>query len=712
MPRARTLLLLLASAWLVGDGFDGPRVAHAQEVGQRQLPFSDDPFPPPPLPQPLDRHLAGRITEFDGERVRLEWDWSDEAQLSDFDPFVPVRASLDGGFTLEDGRLRGRGTAGLRLRLAMHSDLTVETEAELAVPHDLGIVLAKPGSSDESILCLIQDRFFTEFDDSANNSTMINKIGGIPATAPGHVEFRYVDRKKQPVLAAGDTVQFKIVRQGPGTSFALTPRKSGAKTVTLSGSDTDTPMQRFTPGLFTAGGDATYGPLSIEGEIDRAWCESHAVLPHIASDLLHPGNRFRKHETAAAKLVEAFVAQPGERPAADDPEAESWVEAEQLVEVLGRAELPLVIRIRAAEALIDDPDATSDVGTRVADLLDAESEAVRTLAWMILRPRLPWHFRYESDGDPTARREAALLVGDYFRSRDEALAMGHVFVEGAWYTPHRADELRRDWSKAWDLRSSRIRLKTNLPWVWAKWYRDALEAQYDALVEEFGVEPPQSRRPLNVFVFWPAESMEEFCRANGYERFVGWSRFADEDRLCAFVLFPRNRKDQSPTWALNQNAKLFLRAATNRPWPEWYREGRASWYGNGDYQTASFAKSVLRYGLDGSGPECAALRVAVVHDEAWTSDELMGQDPRKLEPERRRIWYVQCWALYDFLVTDAPDEMKKQFARWLSLVENLDAGPREVDAAGRLAFRTAFPDQGKALDEAFVAWVKNGRKNP
>ena len=103
-----------------------PGGAGAQEAA-RPLPFSDDMLPPPPLPAPLDRHFRGELLEFDGERVRLQWDWSDAAQLEDFEAFVPVRHGLRGGFALGEGEAAGallaQGTGGLRLRMGMLDDL-------------------------------------------------------------------------------------------------------------------------------------------------------------------------------------------------------------------------------------------------------------------------------------------------------------------------------------------------------------------------------------------------------------------------------------------------------------------------------------------------------------------------------------------------------------------------------------------------------------
>jgi hypothetical protein len=660
-----------------------------------RLPFSDDVAPPPPLPTPIDRAFKGELVSFDGERVTLRWNWKSADDLADFESFVPVRSTLAGGFTVKDGRVRADGTAGIRLRLAFLSDFDVKVGPTiLHDPHDLGIVLAAPGSSDESILCLVQDKLFTRFDRAAGNTNMINKMGGIASATPGMVEFRYVDRRIEPRLAPDAEVGFDVARRGAETSFTIAPKGGDANT--LKGKDPDTAMTRFTPGLYVSGGAAEFGPLTIGGKIDAAWCAEHGVLPYIAGNLLHPGNKWKPPERKLAETVEKFAHQDAEAA------GKQAVTVEAVAPLVGDVKVPLVIRIRAAEALLDQGTGDAVAG-RLAKLLDSSDQPARAMAWQVLRPRLPWHFHYEVDADPKVRREAALQIAAYLREREGATAQGKVYVEGTWFTPERADDVRADWDHAWDLRTPRVRLRTNLPRNWADWYLAALEAEYRELVRLVGREPPASSLPFSVLVHKDAAGFADFCNKNGYEAKASWGRFVDLDRNVSVVTF--DKRDGLAN-AMGQFAKQFHRAATGKHWPVWYDEGRAAWFGNAEYQTVSFDGTTLKVGLPAQGSSLQMLKQAAAEGHMPPIIDVVAKDPRNLTPEQRRIWYVEAWAIHAWLVGDAPEETRRKFAEWQSLMEKLPTTPRDVDDTGLKEFLAHFTKDLPEMDRTFTEWVK------
>jgi hypothetical protein len=690
MTRARAgavswVVVALASCLLAGD-------ARPADPPSARLPFSDDVAPPPPLATPIDRAFKGELVSFDGERVTLRWDWKTAEHLADFESFVPVRSTLTGGFTVKDGRVRADGTAGIRLRLAFLSDLDVKVGPTiLRDPHDLGIVLPAPGSSDESILCLVQDKLFTRFDRAAGNTNMINKMGGIVSPTPGMVEFRYVDRRIQPRIAPDAEVTFDVARRGAETSFTIAPK--GGDATTLKGRDTDTAMTRFTPGLYVSGGAADFGPLTIGGKLDAAWCAEHGVLPYFAGNLLHPGNKWKPPEKKLAELVEKFAQQ--------GVDAKQPVPVEAIAPLVGDVKVPLVIRIRAAEALLDQGAADAVAG-RLAVLLDSRDQPARTLAWQILRPRLPWHFRYEVDADPKVRREAALMIGEYIRDREANESQGKTFVDGHWYTPERADDVRAEWASAWELRTPRIRLRTNLSRRWADWYLAALEAEYLELVRLVGREAPRTSMPFSVFVFKDAAGFADFCKQNGYEAKAAWGRFVDLDRNVTFVTF--DKRDGLAN-AMGQFAKQFHRAATGKFWPAWYDEGRAAWFGNAEYQTVSFDGTTLKVGLRAQGGAMQMLKQAAAEGRMPPIVDTIAKDPRALDVDKRRIWYAEVWALHAWLVGDAPEETRRKFAEWQSLMEKLPTTPRDVEDTGLMQFLGFFKNELGELDRLFAEWV-------
>lgn len=706
-PLRTVLAILLLGAALSSAG------AGPETPGSRPLPFSDDRAPPPRLPVPLDRHFKGEIVEFGKGRIRLRWDWSQEEQLDDFETFVPVRASLDGGFEWSEGALTGRGTGGLRLRFGLESDFSVRVAGNLLDPHDLGIVLAKPDASDETVLCLVQDRFFTQWDAAAGNTNMINKLGGIPPEAPGRVEFRYVDRQPKPAMARGADVRLEVVRKARRTEFRITPGKG--ETVTLAGDDPTPSFPVLSPGLYTSGGSATFGQLEIEGLISKDWCVEHRVLPHVIGNLLHPGNGFAGADRTAAEIVERFLAQP-DAPEPDTPgegplhpsereggaKVETRVDPEAVARLVGQERLPLVIRIRAAEALLEKGFEDEAVERRVAQLLDAKDLPTRVLAWQVLRSRLPWHFRYEPDAEPKVRREAALLVAHWLSQRDDPANADQVFVDGYWYSPHKADQIRAEWDNAWDLRTPHVRVRTNLTKEWADWYLGALEAQYHEMVRRLGREPPADRLPLSVLVFRSKDDYAKFCEGNGYGSRAAWGRFADVEKGVGFATF---EKRYAPFDALNQCAKLFLHASTDTYWPIWFDEGRASFLGDGRRRTTTWDGKALTVGLPGDSAATRMFKVEARQRLPWSVRTFLAADPRTLEAKQRADWYTYAWALYHWLSNEAPEDIQNRFATWQGLVENTKAGPRVVDSVAKEQFERVFADDMTKLDALFAAWL-------
>jgi hypothetical protein len=685
---------LVAATLLASAAVDS--VDAADPAAAPRLPFADDVAAPPPLPRPIDRAFKGEMFEFDGDRVSLRWDWKSSEELADFESFVPVRSTLSGGFVVKDGRVKAEGTAGIRVKLGFLSDFEVHLgPTTLRNPHDLGIVLAAPGSSDESILCLVQDVLFTKFDRAAGNTNMINKMGGVVSPTAGMTEFRYVCRSIEPRLAPGAEVQFDVLRKGVETTFVITPKGAGA--VTLKGKDVEPPLSRFTPGLYVSGGAADFGRLTISGKIDPQWCADHGVLPYVAGDLLHPGNKWKPPERKLAELVEQYARQ-GAAPAGDP---KKHVSADAVAPLVGDEKVPLVVRIRAAEALMDK-DAGGVVADTLATLLDSKDQPGRTLAWQVLRPRLPWHFRYEVDAEPKLRRESAQLIAAYLREREDAEAQGKEFVEGYWYTPERADDVRSNWDRAWELRTPRIRLRTDLPKKWALWYLAALEAEYRELVRLVGREPPAASLPLSVFVFKDAESFSAFCGANGYQAKASWGRFVDMDRNVAFTTF--DKKDGLAN-TLGQVAKQFHRVATGKFWPVWYDEGRASWFGNADYGTVGFDGTTLSVGIVGHGDSVKLLAKTAAAGKMPAIIDMVAKNPRDLTGEARRIWYVEAWAVHAWLVGFAPEPIRAKFAQWQSVMEKLATTSRDVDDHGLREFLFYFTKDLPEMDRQFAEWV-------
>jgi hypothetical protein len=230
-----------------------------------------------------------------------------------------------------------------------------------------------------------------------------------------------------------------------------------------------------------------------------------------------------------------------------------------------------------------------------------------------------------------------------------------------------------------------------------------MHAAYERLVELVGHEPPADALPLTVFVFKGPASFEQFCNENGFESRASWGQFVDGDEALGCVTCVRN---EAPQWALNAVAKLFLRGASGRVLPDWLAEGRAAWFGSGYYHTAKWNGDTLEVGLRATGNTAKKLRAAVANEKAWTIDQILVGDPRTLDVKQRTMWYVHAWALHHWLLSEAPDDVRDQFARWVSVMENIEVGPSEVQKVGRTEFHKAFGGHLGNLEPQFKAWLE------
>jgi hypothetical protein len=388
-----------------------------------------------------------------------------------------------------------------------------------------------------------------------------------------------------------------------------------------------------------------------------------------------------------------------ERYAKQDPsgagDAKDLVSASEVAALVGDVKVPVVVRIRAAEALLDRDEA-SEVAERLAALLDAKDQAAR-------RPRLPWDFRYKVDGEARERRNAAQHIAAYFRERDDEEAQGRVFVEGAWYTAQRADDLRSKWEHAWELRTPHVRLRTDMEKKWADWYVKALEAEYAELVKLVGREPPASRLPLSVLVFKDSADFADFCNGHGYADKAAWDRFADPDRNVVFATF---HKKNGLADVMGLFAKQYLQYATGRHWPVWFDEGRASWFGSADYATVNFDGVKLTVGIVGHSGATKELALAAIRDQMPPIVDVVAKDPRSLDQDRRRLWYVEAWALHAWLVDFAPEEVRRRFAEWQGVMEKLSVPKKDVDDVGFREFMQQFAKLLPDMDAEFREWAK------
>jgi hypothetical protein len=120
----------------------------------------------------------------------------------------------------------------------------------------------------------------------------------------------------------------------------------------------------------------------------------------------------------------------------------------------------------------------------------------------------------------------------------------------------------------------------------------------------------------------------------------------------------------------------------------------------------SFDGTTLKVGLPAQGSSVQMLKQAAAEGRMPAMIDTVAKDPRNLTPEQRRIWYVEAWAIHAWLVGDAPEETRRKFAEWQSVMEKLPTTPRDVDDMGLKEFLAQFKNDLQEMDRQLAEWVK------
>ena len=104
--------------------------------------------------------------------------------------------------------------------------------------------------------------------------------------------------------------------------------------------------------------------------------------------------------------------------------------------------------------------------------------------------------------------------------------------------------------------------------------------------------------------------------------------------------------------------------------------------------------------------ELAEVAGDLLGDLAGRSTVGVDRDVRVLEDHERRIWYVHAWALHHWLLREAPEDLRRRFAAWQGVMENLETTPRTVDRVGREQFLIQFRGKLEAIDSGLAEWIR------
>jgi len=366
--------------------------------------------PPPPAPPagsvPVEKFFKGKVVKVDGRAVEIAYDFSDAAQLDDFEPSTPFRAIRTLTRAIEAGQLRVTGTGGLRHKAVF--DKTAGASATLTPikNHDMGFAVTEERESEVFTLYCVYDRYFGLGDKKTYPQNMIIKF--IPrdprGNADGRQEWRYCARSVKPVIERG--AQYKVeIERGDNQSRMVVADWEG------KGREADRDLTSQMVALYGYEADYKVDDLVVRGTLDPSWIERNHVdlstwkpsAPPAAPDPNAPAKPAAP--TIAPELAARVRAKIDGWPAETKPA--------EMAKLLSDASVPEALRSEAVQKVVTVGD--KRLVPFLVDGLYADDEPSRRLTNEALVKLVGKNFGFKSDAPEDQRKKAIQGVNDYLK---------------------------------------------------------------------------------------------------------------------------------------------------------------------------------------------------------------------------------------------------------------------------------------------------------
>lgn len=226
---------------------------------------------PPAAAKPAREFFRGHVASFEGRRIRIEYDFKDDAQAGDWLFTYPfLKPPTSGGWRVGQGAMRGDGNAAWKHRAVFDGDVKVTATLSTEDAKNLGVLVLDEDRPVYDIFALA-DTHFALLDRKPPLMHMVATFQQ-PGEGPGgSTEWREVQSGYEPRLG--------------GLPFDLQVRKQGGRNELkfagsgrLSGEDKGVRVgPRLVPAFYTLGSRVVITKVTVSGLLDAKWLRESGV---------------------------------------------------------------------------------------------------------------------------------------------------------------------------------------------------------------------------------------------------------------------------------------------------------------------------------------------------------------------------------------------------------------------------------------------------
>lgn len=225
----------------------------------------------PPEKFPAATFFHGKVASFEGRRIVLKYDFADPAQSSDWAATWPfIRPSVNGGWRIEGGALRGDGNAGYRMRAVFDGELKVEATLASEDAKNFGLMVL---DEDRNVfdICALADTAFAMLDRKPPLMHQLTTFLPAGEGPGGSTEWRYIETGYEPRIGS-KPVDVTVRKKGAMNEFRF------AGTGRLAGADKEAKVgPRIVPGFYTMGSRVVVSRVTVTGVLDAKWLRDNAI---------------------------------------------------------------------------------------------------------------------------------------------------------------------------------------------------------------------------------------------------------------------------------------------------------------------------------------------------------------------------------------------------------------------------------------------------
>jgi hypothetical protein len=349
----------------------------------------------------VEKFFKGKVQKVEGRSVELVYDFSDAAQLDDFELSIPFRAVKTVARSIEVGQLHVTGTGSVRHRALFEKSVGATATLTPAKNRDFGFAVSEERESEVFTLYCLHDRYFGAGDNVHVPQNMIIKF--IPrdakANADGRQDWRYCgSRGQKPEIVRGKPYKVAIERGDNQSRLVVEDWESKGKE---AGRDLSSQMVA----VYGYDADFRVDDLVVRGTLDAAWIERNHVDLTTWKPPAPPADAAAK--PAAPDVVARARARIDGWPAETKPA--------EMASLLREPAVPEELRAEAVQKAVAAGE--KRLVPYLVDGLYAEDEPSRRFSYDALAKLAGRSFAYRSDAPEEQRKKAIQAINEYLKKR-------------------------------------------------------------------------------------------------------------------------------------------------------------------------------------------------------------------------------------------------------------------------------------------------------